>query len=138
MVDIEKLKKDLLIDEGLRLKPYKCTQGKLTIGVGRNIEDIGISKDEAEYMLENDLDRIKLELNRNFSWWKRMSEPRQRALMNMCFQLGIKRLLGFKKMLAAMEKSDFVNAAFEALDSKWAKQTQPSRVNRIIEDIKNG
>lgn len=138
MVDIEKLKKDLLIDEGLRLKPYRCTQGKITIGIGRNIEDIGISKEEADFMLENDLARVELELDRNFTWWRKMSEPRQRALANMCFQLGIKRLLGFKKMLVAMEKSDFVNAAVEALDSRWAEQTQPSRVNRIIEDIKNG
>lgn len=138
MVDIEKLKKDLLIDEGLRLKPYKCTQGKITIGIGRNIEDIGISKEEADFMLENDIDRVELELDRNFTWWRKMSEPRQRALMNMCFQLGIGGLLGFKKMLGAMERGDFVTASLEAMDSDWAEQTQDSRVNRIVETIKNG
>ncbi|MGD9637831.1 MAG: glycoside hydrolase family protein [Alphaproteobacteria bacterium] len=133
----EELKKDLLIDEGLKLKPYLCSKGKLTIGIGRNIEDVGITKDEAFYLLENDIENVEFELDKNFSWWRNMSEKRQRALANMCFNLGIKRLLGFKKMLSAMEFGDFEKAAIEALNSDWAKQVG-LRSTRIAQMIKQG
>ncbi len=136
-MDTEQLKKDLLIDEGLRLKPYRCSAGKLTIGIGRNLESVGITKAEAFYLLNNDLERVELDLDRSFTWWRKMSERRQRALANMCFNLGLKTLLTFKKMLAAMEHKDFETAANEAMDSDWYRQVK-DRSKRIVEMIRKG
>ena len=136
-MNTDELKKDLIIDEGLKLKPYKCSAGKITIGVGRNIQEIGITKEEALYLLDNDIDRVEQELDRSFTWWRTMSERRQRALANMCFNLGLKTLLGFKNMLSAMERKDFETAANEAIDSDWYNQVK-DRSKRIVEMIRKG
>lgn len=136
-MDTNKLKNDLIVDEGLKLFPYKCTAGKITIGVGRNIQDIGITKAEAMFMLDTDIDRVELELDCNIDWWRNVSEYRQRALANMCFNMGIKRLLGFKNMLLAMKQGDFNKAADEALNSNWAKQVG-DRAKRIADMIRKG
>ena len=129
-MDREQLFDDLVRDEGLKLEIYKCTAGKLTIGVGRNIEDRGITTSEARLLLANDVDIISDELTNNFPWWVSMPEPAQRALANMAFNLGVPRLSQFKNMLSALEKGDYNVAAKEALDSNWAKQVG-DRANRI-------
>ena len=129
-MDREQLFDDLVRDEGLKLEIYKCTAGKITIGVGRNIEDRGITTSEARLLLANDVDIISDELTNNFPWWVSMPEPAQRALANMAFNLGVPRLSQFKNMLAALEKGDYNVAAKEALDSNWAKQVG-DRANRI-------
>ena len=115
---IEELKKD----EGVRLKPYKCSADKLTIGIGRNIEDRGISDLEAEFLLQNDIDICIDELKKSFSWYEDLSDKRQRALVNMCFNLGLGKLKGFKKFIKAIENQIWNVAAEEMLDSKWADQ----------------
>ena len=115
---IEQLKKH----EGIRLKPYKCTAGKLTIGVGRNIEDRGISEDEAEYMLQNDIDICMHELSKNLPFFYDLPETAQIVLIDMCFNMGMPRLLKFKKTLRHIELGGYRNASFEMLDSAWAKQ----------------
>jgi len=107
--------------EGFRAFPYKCPAGFLTIGIGRNIEQNGISMEEAEYLLRNDLDRCQKELYR-FSWYSEQPRAIREALVNMCFNLGLPRLLGFKRMIAALERKDYTQAAIEALDSNWAAQ----------------
>lgn len=107
--------------EGVVLEPYVDTVGKLTIGVGRNLSDNGISHDEAEYMLENDIKRAVQDVE-NQSWFKDQPEGIQKALVNMSFNLGLPRLLSFKKMIAALDKKDYATAAREALDSRWAQQ----------------
>lgn len=129
-MDLEVLKADLRRDEDVKLKPYLCPAGKLTIGVGRNIEDRGISHDEADYLLENDIGVVMEDLDRALSWWRDLSYDRQRALANMCFNLGLPRLLKFKNMLAALKAGDFENAALEAIDSTWSRQVGP-RADRI-------
>lgn len=129
-MDREQLFDDLVRDEGLKLEIYKCTAGKLTIGVGRNIEDRGITTSEARLLLANDVDIISDELTTKFPWWVSMPEPAQRALANMAFNLGVPRLSQFKNMLSALEKGDYNVAAKEALDSNWAKQVG-DRANRI-------
>ena len=134
---IAQLKQDLKLDEGLKLKPYHCTADKLTIGIGRNLADVGISEDEAMILLENDIKSAYGALDRNVKWWRKMHEPAQRALCNMCFNLGITRLLKFKKMLSALERGDYHTAADEALNSKWAKQVG-SRADRIANLIRKG
>ncbi len=119
---MEEIVKDLIRDEGLRLHPYRDTAGKLTIGIGRNLDDRGITEAEALVLLGNDLEEVRRNLNGNVPWWTKMSEPRQRALRNMCLNLGWPRLSQFKKMLGAMELGDFEDAAAEALNSRWAVQ----------------
>jgi lysozyme len=114
--------KDLLIqDEGYRQFPYKCTAGKLTIGIGRNIEDRGISKDEALFLLNNDIDVCLSELRNSFTFFDALNDARKIVLINMCFNLGIPKLMQFRKMREAIEQFNFVEASKQMLDSKWAK-----------------
>lgn len=129
---IEQLTEDLIRDEGLRLKPYKDTVGETTIGVGRNLDDVGITEYEARYLLENDIGVAMSELDREISWWRGLEEPAQRALVNMCFNLGWPRLSRFRGMLGALEAHDYPNAAEEALDSRWAAQVG-DRAHRIAD-----
>lgn len=108
--------------EGLRLKPYTCPAGKLTIGVGRNLEDRGISEEEAMMMLQNDIIACRKECYANFHWFGEMDEVRQGVILEMCFNLGITRLKGFKKMLKACELKNYTLASQEMLTSLWARQ----------------
>jgi len=117
-------------DEGLRLKPYRCSAGKLTIGYGRNLEDVGITEAEAEILLEHDIRRSLADLDRALPWWRGLPAPQQRGLINMRFNLGLTRLLGFKKMLAALQAGNGKLASEEALSSKWADQVG-ARARRI-------
>ena len=119
---LDKLINDLERDEGLRLKPYKDTMGKTTIGIGRNIDDVGITREEAYGMLSHDLTWVFDELDNRIPWWRYLPDDAQRGLANMAFNLGVPRLMAFKKMLAALESEQWEDAAKEALDSTWAKQ----------------
>lgn len=116
------LRKSLMLHEALKTKPYKCTAGKLTIGVGRNLDDNGITEDEALYLLNNDIENCVKDLDRNVPSWRSHNEFRQNVLIELCFNIGINRMLGFKKMLAALQKNEYASAADEMLDSKWARQ----------------
>lgn len=128
---------DLIRDEGLRLKPYKCTAGKTTIGVGRNLDDVGITKEEALILLRNDIERCKKDLDKNIPWWKNLTDNRQNALINMTFNLGINGLLGFKNTLELIRTGQYDKAANNALQSKWAEQVK-DRAKRIAEAIRKG
>lgn len=108
--------------EGLRLMPYKCTAGKLTIGYGRNIEDTGISEEEAEYLLESDIQQCFNYLQDKTDYFTGLCEPRQSVMVNMLFNLGWTRLSKFKNMIAALQAGDYKKASIEMLDSRWAKQ----------------
>lgn len=121
---------DLERDEGKRNKPYLDTEGHLTIGIGRNLDALGVSDDEIELMLLNDLKWVLHALDRNLPWWRDMPGHHQRALANMCFNLGYPRLSGFKNMLAALQVGNGEDAATEALDSRWARQVG-ARAERI-------
>lgn len=135
MIDIIALKADLIRDEGLRLKPYRDTVGKMTIGVGRNLDDMGITAGEADHLLENDIGRALDELRRTFAWFDSLGEPQQRALANMTFNMGLPRLLGFRRMLDALKRGDYRQAAIEARDSRWAAQVgdRAWRVSKLME-----
>lgn len=136
-MDRDALAKQLLRDEGFRQFPYKDTVGVLTIGIGRNLESAGISKDEAIYMLQNDIDQCERQLDRTLPWWRYLSSARQSALVNMCFNLGISRLLKFKKFLAALNQQKYEDAAKEMLNSKWAEQVG-QRAVRLSKQIETG
>lgn len=116
-----KLLEMLIRHEGMKLKPYTCSAGKLTIGVGRNLEDMGISKDEALTLLENDVARLCLELW-PFDWYNKLSQVRQEVILSMAFNVGVTRLLKFKKMIGCLKTEDFEGAASEMLASQWAAQ----------------
>jgi lysozyme len=128
---------DLVRDEGIELKPYRCPVGRLTIGVGRNLDDVGITKREALFLLGQDIARTEEQFDRLLPWWRSLSEARQRALLNMGFNLGIKRLLGFHDMLGALEAGEWELAAASALDSQWARQVG-ARAGRIARLLKEG
>jgi len=132
---VEGLRKDLIAEEGIRLKPYLCPAGKTTIGVGRNLDDVGITEDEAMAMLDNDIGRVKAQLTKALPWLETKPPGVQRAIANMTFQMGLGALLKFKKMLAALQAKDYTAARREALDSAWAKQT-PQRAKRVTDLFK--
>lgn len=135
--DLGVLAAELIRDEGLRLKPYRDTAGKLTIGVGRNLDDRGISEDEARIMLQNDISICEAELDIHIPWWTGLTGNRKRALLNMCFNLGWPRLSGFKEMLLCLQSGSYARAAAEALDSKWARQVG-DRALRISKMFREG
>lgn len=136
MTDLDQLRRDLIRDEGA-VKPtgrhiaYKDSLGHETIGYGRLLSR-GLSDDEAEYLLANDIRDSVAGLGRRYPWWRSMPEPAMRGLANMAFNLGANRLAGFKRMLAALEAGDYEEAAREALDSKWANQVG-GRAKRIAD-----
>lgn len=136
-MNVDALKRDLDRDEDVKLKPYRDTVGKLTIGCGRNLDDRGISYDEAMYLLDNDIRLVFRDLDHAVPFWQELSEPRQRALANMMFNLGLSRFMGFKKMLAALAMGDYDTAAREALDSLWSRQVG-QRAVRIADMIREG
>lgn len=119
---MENIIKMLKTHEGLRLKPYRDTVGKLTIGVGRNLDDIGINEEEALHLLNNDVNRTINELRTNLSFWNKLSIIRKEALIDMCFNIGLTSFMGFKRMLVALENEDYKESARQMLDSKWARQ----------------
>lgn len=116
------LEEQLIMHEGLRLKPYRDTMGKLTIGVGRNLIDVGISHDEAMMLLHHDVQRLRAALPRRIAVWEQLSPLRQRVLLDMAFNLGLRALMQFTQMLAALQRQDFERAAQEMLCSQWAHQ----------------
>jgi len=135
---MSKLVDQLKRHEGLRLKPYKCTAGKLTIGYGRNLDDKGINKDEASYMLYRDLHNVGYELNGRIpNIMDNMVIARSDILINMAFNIGVNGVLKFKKMLAALEIGDYNEAALQMMDSKWAKQVG-NRAIELSEQMRTG
>lgn len=134
-MNLDKLRAQLIAHEGLRLTPYHDTVGKLTIGVGRNLDDRGISDAEALLLLDNDIVDVCAHLDAMLSWWRKLDDARQRVLADMCFNLGIGRLLTFKRALRAMQFGNFQEAAHHMLSSQWARQVgrRAKRLARMME-----
>lgn len=118
----QKLKGLLLQHESYRQFPYTDTTGHLTIGIGRNLIDRGISTSEAFYLLDDDIIYFTNKLNHYLSFFSHLSENRQIVLIDMCFNLGVQGFLGFREMTSALEAHDYERAANEMLESKWAQQ----------------
>ena len=148
----------LVVAEGLRLQVYKDTLGIDTIGIGRKLEDRGISKEEldwmdipsidhvyewgiteadAVYLATNDVQIVEEELVRAHPCVDRLDSVRQLILIDMAFNMGVPRLCKFKKMWAAVEAEDFPTAAKEMLDSRWAKQVK-GRATKLANAMHNG
>lgn len=152
MIDMGTAVQRLCIHEGIRLSPYKCSEGYLTIGVGRNLItnpiteeekkvvgdwQHGITKNAAFYLLRNDIKRVEQECREHIPFWKQLDDERQYALLDMAFNLGIRGLLQFKKMLSDIGIGNYRGAAKECLNSNYAKQTG-KRAERIAKAIETG
>lgn len=134
-MNTHRLAQDLLRDEGLRLKPYRCTAGKLTIGVGRNLDDRGITESEALLLLDNDIKAFWGQLAVAQPWIFSAPEAVQEVLLNMCFNLGLAGLLQFRQTLALLEAGRYAEAAGEMLRSKWAGQVG-ERAERLADRLR--
>ena len=124
-------------DEGVRLKPYKDTVGKTTIGVGRNLDDVGISEAEANYLLGNDVSKATSAVRQKIPWADELDEARFGVLVNMTFNMGINGLLGFPRMLHSVQLGDYEEAALEMMDSAWYDQVG-DRAKRLVTQMKEG
>ncbi len=136
----DKLIEMLKVHEGVETHAYKCSASKITIGVGRNIDPeggIGLSEDEIDYLLQNDIDRITTELDFEYGWFSDLNEARQDAMIDISFNLGQTRLRKFQKALTAMAQSNWNTAADEFMDSKWSKQVG-NRAKELTEIIRTG
>jgi lysozyme len=127
-------------DEGLELEPYLDSLGVLTVGYGTNITQI--DEREAEWLLEHRLGKAFAACQRAFPWFPQLTPVRQAVVLMMAYQLGLPRLLGFKRMLAAMPAAiasgDYSVVEFEMLDSKWAKSDSPARARRHARAMRTG
>lgn len=138
MNTIEIVTEQLKVDEGLRLQPYRCTAGALTIGYGRNLDAVGITQEEADIMLRADVEIAEKGAQALVGdVWTALSPTRQAVLINMTFNLGRTRLAAFKNFLAALRAADYQTAADEMLDSRWATQVG-DRAQRLARQMRHG
>jgi lysozyme len=107
--------------EGLRLKPYRCSVGKLTIGYGRNLSDVGITQAEAELLLKHNIDGV-IKQAETLSFFSSLNDVRQAVIVDMIFNMGFPRFNQFKKTIASIEQEAWQAAANEMLNSRWARQ----------------
>lgn len=135
MLNREILMSRLCIEEDKRSKVYFDTKGIPTIGVGRNLRDVGLSEDEIMYLLKNDINRVEADLDRRLPWWRLMDEVRQSVLADMCFNMGINKLMGFVNTLRMMQAGDYLGASKGMLNSLWAAQVhgRADELSRMME-----
>jgi lysozyme len=142
---MEKINRMLRLHEGEiktngRHRIYKDPEGYWTVGIGRCVDPeigLGLSDDEVDYLLSNDINRVVKELGTEFSWFSSLNEARRDAMIDMCFNLGMPRLKGFVKALAAMEDENYEVAYVEFMDSRWSKQVG-QRADRLCNMIRSG
>ena len=135
-----KLTEMLKRHEGVKTHAYKCSASKITVGVGRNIDPkggIGLTEDEIDYLLQNDIDRIISELDFQYEWFSDLNSARQDAMIDISFNLGQTRLRKFEKALAAMSLNNWDKAADEFMDSKWSEQVG-NRAKELTDIIRTG
>ena len=147
MIDIPQLIEDLIRDEGMVLKAYDdatgkeiktgdVIKGKITIGVGRNLQGRGITEKEAKDMLFHDIEYFYKQMRKHHTF-NTINDCRKRVILNMAFNLGVAGVLSFKKMWLALEREDYVEASHQMLDSKWAEQVG-HRATRLAETMRIG
>lgn len=135
--DFQSLRQRLQTEEAIRLKPYKDTKGLLSIGVGRCLDTKGITLQEALMLLENDLDEHWDQLIQALPWVDNLDQPRQRVLLDMCFNLGINGLLQFHNTLAMVQSGRYEDASANMLESAWARQVGQRAVH-LAEIMRTG
>ena len=158
------LEDQLILHEGLRLEVYKCPAGYWTVGVGRNLEgkplrpdeqeyifkrsglapdevievlkERGITKDEALFLLREDIADAEKDLQ-HFDWFPRLDPVRRKVVLDMRYNLGPTRFRGFKKMIAALARGDYKQAAAEMVDSRWYHEVG-NRSKRLVRMMESG
>jgi lysozyme len=138
--NIVDLRTQLIRDEGVVRHAYEDNLGFLTIGCGRLIDARrggGLSDSEIDFLLANDIGEKSTQVLEALPWASELSEPRLAVLINMAFQMGIRGLLQFKRMLGSVEDGQYAAAALEMVNSLWAKQT-PARAMRLAEQMESG
>lgn len=133
----DRLKKQLEIDEDRRKRIYTDTVGKISGGIGRNLTDRGFSDDEIDLMYANDIKIAEKDARSLVPGFDHLNDVRQEVIMNMSFNLGYSRLAAFKKFLAAVNSSDFDEAADEMKNSKWYGQIKDRGV-RLVNAMRKG
>ena len=126
----------LKLHEGYRQKPYRCTAGRLTVGYGRNLDDVGLAVDEAEYLLKNDISRAVNSLSA-LPFWATLDDARRAVLIDMHVNMGNAGLMKFRKMLDAIAHADYLRAATEMQNSVWFRQV-PNRAKSLVHMMKTG
>ena len=134
-INYERLLRKLKSHEGFRQFPYKCPAGYLTIGYGRNLETKGITREEAEILLLNDVKEVEKQLRQKLPFFNKLSSVRKEVLINMAFNLGINGLMKFKRMLHELEHEDYDKASEEMKDSKWYHQVK-NRAKELVYAMK--
>jgi lysozyme len=137
-MNIERMLED---EEGRERSAYLDSKGFWTIGVGRLIDKRkggGLSEDEIDYLLANDIRNKTSEVARALPWLASLNEPRRVAIVGMAFQLGTAGMLGFRRAIAAARDERWDVASAEMLDSKWAKEDTPARAHRMAQQMKTG
>lgn len=127
-------------DEGFMPYAYECTSGAITLGYGRNVDEKfggGVSQMEAEFLLQNDINRVISQIRTRWPWFDKLDEARKGVLCAMAFQMGLEGLGKFALTLKHVEAGDYARAADELLDSRWAKQT-PNRAARMARQMREG
>ena len=133
---IDILHKQLPIDEGVRDKPYRDTVGKMTIGVGRNLDDVGLSKSEIYFLLDNDIAAAEESARAILDNFDELSDARKAVVVNMAFNLGRTRLAGFTNTMQAIRDGRWGDAADGMLASKWAQQVG-ARAIRLAQSMRD-
>ena len=126
----------LVLHEGYRAKPYMDSVGKITIGVGRNLSDVGLSDGEVRTLLANDVDAMIADLA-TFPWFLTLDPVRQRVIADMRFNLGPTRFRGFQRVIKAMARQDYQTAAVSMRESMWFRQVK-SRGVRLVKMMQTG
>lgn len=134
---MNKLIEQLKRHEGIELKPYQDTVGKWTIGVGRNLDDIGISEQEAEMLLLNDIKEAERQLITTMPWTQELDEVRFSALLNFVFNVGIGTASKFVNAMGLLKDGSYDMAADEMLNSRWARQVG-NRAIEVTDQIRTG
>lgn len=130
------LKEQLRRDEGCKSTVYFDTKGIPTVGVGRNLQNPGLSDDEIDYLLTNDVKK-RFEALSGYKWFMGLDEVRRAAILNMSF-MGVDKLLGFHDMIYHLSRGEWNEASMAAVDSQWAKDVGPGRSGRIAQQIQSG
>ena len=135
---IKTVEEMLIRDEGFRARPYRDSLGHWTVGYGYSLETgPPLSEETARIILKEHVGMILADLTSRMPWTKQLSQPRFGVLINMAFNLGIRGLMSFRRMLAALQAEDYEEAAIEMLSSRWARQVG-SRANRLAEQMRGG
>lgn len=127
----------LTLHEGYRQFPYRCTAGKLTIGIGFNLDDTGLFEDEAKAVLSLRIMRTARQLEKHLPWITNLDPVRQAVLLDMAYNLGVPGLLKFKNTLADVQAGRYAAAAGKMLQSKWADQVG-KRAVRLSQMMESG